>query len=73
MTARKDEQKNINKKNKKTMKKEKKFKKIMSFNVPEELYLKLSEQARVEERPVSQIVRRILSKNLETKKNENNK
>lgn len=53
------------------MKKEKKFKKILSFNVPEELYLKLSEQARIEERPVSQIVRRILSKNLETKKNEN--
>ena len=58
-------------KKQKTMKKEKKFKKILSFNVPEELYLKLSEQARVEERPVSQIVRRILSKNLETKKNEN--
>lgn len=53
------------------MKKEKKFKKILSFNVSEELYLKLSEQARVEERPVSQIVRRILSKNLEIKKNEN--
>ena len=34
----------------------------MSFNVPEELYFKLSEQARIEERPVSQIVRRILSK-----------
>ena len=53
------------------MKKEKKFKKIISFNVPEKLYLKLSEQAKIEERSVSQIVRRILSKNLETKKNEN--
>lgn len=53
------------------MKKEKKFKKIMSFNVSEELYLKLSEQARIEERPVSQIVRRILNNHLNNKKNEN--
>ena len=52
------------------MKKEKKFKKIMSFNVPEELYLKLSEQARIEERSLSQVVRMILSKHLQ-KKNEN--
>lgn len=53
------------------MQKQKKFKKIMSFNVPEELYLKLTEQARIEERPVSQIVRRILSNHLNDKKNEN--
>ena len=52
------------------MKKEKKFKKIISFNVPEELYLKLSEQARIEERSLSQVVRMILSKHLQ-KKNEN--
>ena len=52
------------------MKKEKKFKKIMSFNVPEELYLKLLEQARIEERSLSQVARMILSKHLQ-KKNEN--
>ena len=48
----------------------KKFKKIISFNIPEELYLKLSEQARIEERSLSQVVRMILSKHLQ-KKNEN--
>ena len=53
------------------MKKEKKFKKIMSFNVPEELYLKLSEQARIEERSLSQLIRRIISNHLNNKKNEN--
>lgn len=52
------------------MKKEKKIKKIISFNVPEELYLKLSEQAKIEERSLSQVVRMILSKHLQ-KKNEN--
>lgn len=52
------------------MKKEKKIKKIISFNVPEELYLKLSKQAKIEERSLSQVVRMILSKHLQ-KKNEN--
>lgn len=52
------------------MKKEKKFKKILSLHISEELYLKLSKQAKIEERSLSQVVRMILSKHLQ-KKNEN--
>ena len=53
------------------MKKQKKLKKILSLHISEELHLKLSEQAKIEERSLSQVIRMILSKHLETKKNEN--
>ena len=53
------------------MKKEKKFKKILSFPISEELYLELIEQARIEERSLSQLIRRIISNHLNNKKYEN--